>query len=115
MKRKAAIRIGGWLVSALVLYALWYGAATITDINGNEETLLAKSAFLFIFITVWPMIFIERVLGSITTFYVTLLIEGVICWEIGYLAYRLLRKAINKMRTIGCRVPSTRLTFSERE
>ena len=96
MKRKSAIRIGGWLVSALVLYALWYGAATITDINGNEGTLLAKTAALFVMITIWPMIYVERVLGPISTFYVTLLIEGAICWEIGYLAYRLIRMAQNK-------------------
>ena len=95
MKRKSAIRIGGWIFSALVLYALWYGAATITDINGNEGTLLAKSAALFVMITIWPMIYVERVLGPITTFYVTLMIEGVICWEIGYLAYRLIRKSLN--------------------
>ena len=95
MKRKSAIRIGGWLVSALVLYALWYGAATITDINGNEGTLLAKTAALFVMITIWPMIYVERVLGPITTFYVTLMIEGVICWEIGYLAYRLIRNSLN--------------------
>ena len=90
MKEHTVIRISGWFLAALLLYAIWFIAATISDTDSLNQTVLQRIACGFIVVSLWPATLLEVVVGQNIAMPVTLLLEGIACWEIGRFAHVLL-------------------------
>ena len=78
-----ALRVGGWLATAIVLYGAWLLAAALSDNANLDGTSTQRSACAFLVLTCWPAIYFEKVLGSVLALFASLLLEGLLGWETG--------------------------------
>jgi hypothetical protein len=93
MRRHIAIRIGGWLLSAAILFGLNFLAATFLDNTACDGgTKLQQTAVWFIFITIWLDAQCQTFLGGTSAGVLTYLIEGAVFWETACLVRRMIHR-----------------------